>query len=77
MNDKFESRKKTCEKLGIHYFTLCELAEKNEIDTLKIGDRQLYNVDKYIKKNSSKTEKLEKKKICYCRVSSNKQKKKI
>ena len=72
MATKYKTRKDTCEALGIHYLTLYKMAENGEIDTAKIGQRQLYNVDKYIREKQ--IEKVDKKKICYCRVSSQKQK---
>jgi len=68
----YYTRKSACEKLGIHYHTLYKLAEDGKIETAKIGSRQLYNVDKYLRDN--KITKEERKKICYCRVSSPKQK---
>jgi len=68
----YKTRGEACEILGIHYHTLYKLAEKGDIETAKIGERQLYNVDKYMLK--IKMEKTNKKNICYCRVSSNKQK---
>jgi excisionase family DNA binding protein len=71
--ENYKTRKEVCEILGIHYSTLYKLAEKEEIETIKIGDRQLYNVNKYLKKIKVEDE-SKKKKICYCRVSSSKQK---
>ena len=72
MNLNYKTRKNACEILGIHYHTLYKLARNDEISTMKIGNRQVYNVDKYIKDNN--IEKSNKRKICYCRVSSKKQK---
>ena len=70
---QFLTRKEASEKLGIHYHTLYALAERKEIETLQIGNRQLYNVDKYLKEHGIK-ESSTRRKICYCRVSSQKQK---
>jgi putative resolvase len=70
--DNYKTRKDACNILGIHYTTLYRLAEKEEIESIKIGSRQLYNVNKYLKK--LKVENENKKNICYCRVSSAKQK---
>ena len=70
---KFLTRKEASEILGIHYHTLYALAKRNEIETIKIGTRQLYNVNKYMIDNGIKGG-LTRKKICYCRVSSQKQK---
>jgi predicted site-specific integrase-resolvase len=66
-------RNEACEAIGVHYHTLYKLAELNEIETIKIGSQQYYNVDKYIKSKGFPIEK-NKKNICYCRVSSAKQK---
>lgn len=68
----YYTRKEACEKLGIHYLTLYKLGKEEKIETIKIGHRQLYNVDKYLREN--KITKENRKKICYCRVSSIKQK---
>ena len=72
MSINYKTRRESCQILGIHYHTLYKLAEKGEIQTMKIGDQQRYNIDKYIRDN--KLEKENKRRICYCRVSSNKQK---
>lgn len=71
MNKNFVSRKKAAEALGVHYHTVYRMAERGEIQTLKIGDRQYYNVNQYLLDNTSNNKK---RRICYCRVSSAKQK---
>ena len=71
--ENYKTRKEACEMLGIHYVTLYRLAERKEIESIKIGERQLYNVNKYLKKIKAEDE-IKKRKICYCRVSSAKQK---
>jgi excisionase family DNA binding protein len=72
MNSNYKTRKEACEILGIHYLTLYKIAKNKEIDTVKIGQRQLYDIDKYLReKNIGKNNR---KRICYCRVSSQKQK---
>lgn len=69
---EYVKRKEALEILGISYPTLYKIAEKKEIDTIQVGSNMLYNVNKYLReKNVTKKNKL---KICYCRVSSNKQK---
>jgi len=68
---KFITRKEVLKVLGIHYHTLYSLAKKEEIETIKIGSRTLYNLDKYLKMKGAQPEKIN---ICYCRVSSSKQK---
>jgi putative resolvase len=70
--NNFLTRKHASEKLGIHFETLYKIAERKEIETIKIGKQILYNVEKYLKEKGIGKE--HKRKICYCRVSSNKQK---
>lgn len=65
-------RKKVLETLGIHYQTLYNLVKRKEIETIKVGRVSVYNLDKYIKDNNILISTKEK--ICYCRVSSQKQK---
>lgn len=72
MNINFKSRKETCKILGIHFSTLYRLADNDEIETVKIGKQRMYNIDKYL--NNKKIMKPARKRICYCRVSSQKQK---
>jgi len=70
---KYLSRKEASEKLGVHYHTLYAMAERKEIEAIQIGKRQVYNVDKYLNQKGVIDE-SKRKKICYCRVSSAKQK---
>ena len=70
--DKFVTRKEVLKILKIHYHTLYSMVKRGEIETLEIGKRNLYNLDKFLR-DKGVTHKI-KKKICYCRVSSNKQK---
>ena len=65
-------RKKVLETLGIHYQTLYNLVKRKEIESIKVGRVSVYNLDKYIKENNILIN--QKEKICYCRVSSQKQK---
>ena len=52
MNNKFIGNKKACEILGIHYKTLHNWDEKNQIQTIRTpGGKRLYNVNKFIKEN--------------------------
>ena len=71
---KFVTRKEATKILGIHYHTLYSLVEKGEIETLKLINKQMYNVEKYLLKKGIKNQSNKKINICYCRVSSNKQK---
>ena len=68
---EFVKRKEALKILGVCYVTLYKMAENKEIDTIKVSLNTLYNVKKYLRKKNII---LNKKKICYCRVSSNKQK---
>ena len=71
-NLSYVPRKKVLETLGIHYQTLYNLVRRKEIESVKVGRINVYNLDKYIKDNNILINKKEK--ICYCRVSSQKQK---
>ena len=48
MNNIYLTRKEATKALGIHYHTLYKLVENKEIKIVKIGKRQLYNVNKYL-----------------------------
>lgn len=74
MNNSYMTRKDASSMLGIHYLTLYKLAEKKEIETVKIGSRQLYNVNKYLQSKKIMNINQIRRKVCYCRVSSLKQK---
>ncbi len=72
MNNIYVPRRKVVEVLGIHYQTVANLVKRNEIEIIKIGKKFGYNLNKYIKDNNIIIN--QKKSICYCRVSSQKQK---
>ena len=74
MNNIYLTRKEATKALGIHYHTLYKLAVNKEIEIVKIGKRQLYNVNKYLQSKKIMSMNQVKRKICYCRVSSSKQK---
>lgn len=67
-------RREVLKILGIHYQTLHNMVKRNEIELLKIGTKHYYNLDKYLQENGQKINHKKKKNICYCRVSSFKQK---
>lgn len=69
--DKYITRKEVLKVLGIHYHTLYSLAERNEIPTIKVGSQTLYNLNSYLRLKGASQQKQD---ICYCRVSSRKQK---
>jgi putative resolvase len=70
--DKFVSRKEVLKVLGVHYHTLYRMIERKEIEYIDMGNKFLFNLDKYLR-DKGVNNKI-KKKICYCRVSSQKQK---
>jgi len=72
--ENYLSRNEASKLLKIHYHTLYKLADNNEIDTIKKGSRQYYNVNNYLKDKGIVKTQVNKKYICYCRVSSQKQK---
>lgn len=75
MSDKFVKRKKVLETLGVHYQTLNNMVNRGSIEVRRReGSKLMYNLDKYLRENNM-SEKVEKYNICYCRVSSAKQKK--
>jgi predicted site-specific integrase-resolvase len=70
---EYVKRKEVLDTLKISYPTLYKMAERKEIETAKIGQHMLYNLNKYLReKNITKQEQ-----IVYCRVSSNKQKEEL
>jgi len=64
-------RRKVLEVLKIHYQTLNNMVKRKDIEVIRIGTKYLYNLDKYLMKKGVTRNSLN---ICYCRVSSNKQK---
>ena len=72
MSVNYVPRRKVLKALGIHYHTFYNLVNENKIESIKIGKNSVYNLEKYIKENNISIK--EKRKICYCRVSSQKQK---
>jgi predicted site-specific integrase-resolvase len=76
-SDRFVKRKEFCSKLGIHYQTLYNLVKKNKVEKVILNKYAVYNLDKYIRDNNISIETNNdenKENICYCRVSSPKQK---
>ena len=69
----FMTRRNASRELNIHYNTLYNMASNNEIETIIIGKQQFYNVKKYLKEKGLNSNVI-RRKICYCRVSSQKQK---
>ena len=71
-SQKIEKTKEVIKALNISYPTLYKMAERKEIDSMKVGNNTMYDLDKYLREH--KLSKETKEKICYCRVSSSKQK---
>jgi len=71
--DKFIPQKEALKTLHVHYHTLVAMGERQEIDTIRVGRKIFYNLDKYLRDQGVKPKKNIRK-ICYCRVSSSKQK---
>ena len=69
----FVTRSEACKALNIHFHTLYKLSQENKIETIKINKNSLYNVKKFLDEKGIKNNKT-KRLICYCRVSSQKQK---
>jgi predicted site-specific integrase-resolvase len=70
--ENYVPRRIVCEVLGIHYHTVYSLVKSGKLESIKLGKYNVYNLEKYMRENNIKSG--EKKKICYCRVSSKKQK---
>jgi excisionase family DNA binding protein len=68
------TRKEACDILKIHYNTLYKMAENKLIDSVVIGHQRMYNVKKYLNEKGISQQLSTKRRICYCRVSSQKQK---
>lgn len=71
MISKLIPRRKVLEILNIHYQTLNNMAKRKEIDFVRVGKNRYYNLNKYLHEKGLTENNV---KICYCRVSSNKQK---
>ena len=71
--EKYVKRKKVVEVLGLHYQTLYRMEERGEIEVIRSKNgHRLYNLNKYLRDNNNL--KIKRERICYCRVSSKKQK---
>ncbi len=72
---KLLTTKEVLEIIHISYNSLLKLVKNDEIETLMIGNKRLYNLDKYLLSKGIINKIVnEKKNISYCRVSSLKQK---
>lgn len=76
MSGKYIGVKAAIEKLGVHRQTLYNWGETGKIDMIRTkSDYRMFNVDKYLKETRDQTLEDNRRKICYCRVSSPGQKK--
>lgn len=64
---KYESSRKAAQILGVHPNTLRRMANDGDIETIRISGQRKYNVESYLGSIESVV-------VCYCRVSSYKQK---
>ncbi|MEI6336455.1 MAG: recombinase family protein, partial [Methylococcaceae bacterium] len=65
---KYYTSRDAAKALGVHPNTLRKMADAGTIDTIRISGQRRYNVDGYLGERASENI------ICYCRVSSYKQK---
>lgn len=76
--NEYVSRSEVIKQLNVHFHTVHAMAKRGDIETIAIGTRKKYNLKKYIMEN--KSDKINniiidnKIDVCYCRVSSQKQK---
>lgn len=67
--EDYKTPKDASKILGVHWQTLRNWDANGTIETIRTpGGKRMYNVKKYLEINNKNIE-LEKKKICYCRVS--------
>lgn len=69
---EYAKRKEVLDRLKISYPTLYKIADRNEIETVKVGGQMMYNLGKYLREKGMNEN--ERQKIAYCRVSTLKQK---
>ena len=81
--NNYHTPKETSEKLGVHFQTLRNWEKEGKIDCIRSpGGKRFYDLNGFLKKYNNneneedeiKEDKILRRKICYCRVSSNSQK---
>jgi predicted site-specific integrase-resolvase len=80
--NNYYSPKETSKKLGVHFQTLRNWEKEGKIECIRSpGGKRFYNLNGFLKKYENENKDIEsninitlRKKICYCRVSSNSQK---
>jgi len=70
--DRYVNRRELLKTLKISPNTVYAMIARGEIDVVKTGRNNMYNLDKFLR-NQGITKENEKINICYCRVSSAKQ----
>ena len=70
--DTLVTRKEVLKSIKVHYHTLMAMVKRGEIESVQLGNKRLYNLDKYLRTHGVVTQET-KRKVCYCRVSSKKQ----
>lgn len=72
--EEYVNKKEVLKIIKVHHMTLRNMRIRKDIESIKIGNKYVYNLNKYLKDNNIKKEINDKINIVYCRVSSNKQK---
>jgi putative resolvase len=70
--DKLVTRKEVLSVVKVHYHTLMAMVKRGEIETVSMGNKRLYNLDKYLRSNGVDVVN-KKRKICYSRILNKKQ----
>lgn len=68
------TRKEAADTLKVHYNTIYGLAKIGKIKSVKIGKQTRYEISDYLNEIGIEKERETRRRICYCRVSSKKQK---
>lgn len=72
MVENYVSRGQVAKKLNIHGLTVQNMRKRGDIEAVKVGNKFMYNLNKYL--NDNMINNKNKKHMIYCRVSSKKQK---
>jgi putative resolvase len=71
--NEYVKRGEVLKVIKVHYQTLYKMEERGDIEVVRSkGGHRMYNLNKYLRDNNMLND--HKEKICYCRVSSRKQK---
>lgn len=75
--DKYVTRKVVLESLKVANNTLYKMIERGEIEIIKVGVRNMYNLNKFLRAKGIEKPQIPshkpRLKICYCRISSDNQ----